>query len=98
MSNARILLCVLLLGLVTPASSTIAQDANDPLAQPRPLNQAGFPDELYGWATPPDNPQTPAKVALGKQLFFDKRPPEDNTQMFISGHYYAFSRYAGAAD
>ncbi len=86
MSNARILLCVLLLGLVTPASFAIAQDANDPLAQPRPLNQTGFPDELYGWATPPDNPQTPAKVALGKQLFFDKRLSEDNTQMCASCH------------
>ncbi len=86
MSNARILLCVLLLGLGTPASFAIAQNANDPLAQPRPLNQTGFPEELYGWATPPDNPQTPAKVALGKELFFDKRLSEDNTQMCASCH------------
>jgi cytochrome c peroxidase len=86
MSNARILLCALFLALVTPACFAIAQDANDPLAQPRPLNQTGFPHELYGWVTPPDNPQTPAKVALGKELFFDKRLSEDNTQMCASCH------------
>ncbi len=36
--------------------------------------------------TPPDNPQTPAKVALGKELFFDKRLSEDNTQSCASCH------------
>ena len=88
MSNARMLLCALLLGLVAPAYFAIAQDANGPRAQPpRPLReQIGFPDELYGWVIPPDNPQTSAKVALGKQLFFDKRLSEDNTQMCASCH------------
>lgn len=86
MSNARIWLCALLLGLVTPAPFAIAQEANEPLAQPQPLNQTGFPNQLYGWVTPPDNPQTPAKIALGKKLFFDKRLSADNTQECASCH------------
>ena len=87
MSDARILLCALLFGLVTPASFAIAQEANEPLAQPQPpINQTGFPDELYGWVTPPDNPQTPAKIALGKKLFFDKRLSSDNTQECANCH------------
>jgi cytochrome c peroxidase len=61
-------------------------ESNSPLAQPRSLNQIGFPQELYWWVTPPDNPQTPGKVALGKELFFDKRLSEDNTQACSSCH------------
>lgn len=83
---ARMLLCALL--LLSPASLTIAQDANEPRSQPpRPLNeQIGFPKELYRWAIPPDNPQTSAKVVLGKLLFFDKRLSKDNTEMCASCH------------
>ena len=36
--------------------------------------------------TPPDNPPTPAKIALGKKLFFDKRLSADNTQQCASCH------------
>ncbi len=91
MLKTRTLLFVVLLGCVgiVAALSARAQEqdeSNSPLAQPRPLDQAGFPHELYGWTIPPDNPQTPAKVALGKQLFFDKRLSEDNTQACASCH------------
>jgi cytochrome c peroxidase len=84
-------MCCLLLGVASVASVAMAheaneQEANDPLAQPRALNQTGFPHELYGWVIPPDNPQTPQKVALGKELFFDKRLSEDNTQSCASCH------------
>jgi cytochrome c peroxidase len=73
---------------VSPASFTIAQEINDPLSQPpRPLNeQIGFPDELYRWVIPRDNPQTSAKVTLGKRFFFDKRLSKDNTEMCASCH------------
>ena len=86
MSNARISLFSLLLALVSGASLATGQEANSPLAEPRSLDQTGFPHELYGWLTPADNPQTPAKVALGKELFFDKRLSEDNTQACASCH------------
>src|ERR1700722_10552952 len=36
-----------------------------PLASPRPPQQVGLPVELTRTVTPPDNPQTPEKIALG---------------------------------
>ncbi len=48
-----------------------------PLAEPKSRNQVGFPAELYSWVIPADNPQTPEKIALGKELFFDDRLSED---------------------
>src|SRR5258708_3982030 len=50
---------------------------SDPLAAPKSEKQVGFPAELYSWVIPPDNPQTPAKIALGKALFFDDRLSAD---------------------
>jgi cytochrome c peroxidase len=50
---------------------------SDPLADPKSDKQAGFPTDLYSWVIPPDNPQTPAKIALGKALFFDDRLSAD---------------------
>jgi len=35
---------------------------------------------------PADNPQTPAKIALGKQLYFDKRLSSDNTVSCATCH------------
>jgi cytochrome c peroxidase len=42
-----------------------------PIADPKSENQTGFPAKLYSWVIPPNNPQTPAKIALGKALFFE---------------------------
>ncbi|MCH8828751.1 MAG: c-type cytochrome [Planctomycetes bacterium] len=42
----------------------------------------GLPDVEH----PKDNPPTPAKLALGKQLFFDKRLSSDNTISCASCH------------
>ena len=50
-----------------------------PLANPKPPNQLGFPADLYSWVIPADSPQTPEKIALGKELFFDDRLSEDGT-------------------
>jgi cytochrome c peroxidase len=90
MPNARILLSCLLLGCVSIVSAlsfaTGPDESSSPLAQARSLDQVGFPQELYGWVSPPDNPQTPGKVALGRELFFDKRLSEDNTQACASCH------------
>ncbi len=90
MFRVRIIWGLLLLGfisiIVARAAFAGPDQSNSPLASPRPLDQVGFPHELYGWVIPPDNPQTPAKVALGKQLFFDKRLSEDNTEACASCH------------
>lgn len=39
----------------------------------------GIPPALYQYLLPKDNPQTPEKIALGKQLFFDTRLSADGT-------------------
>jgi cytochrome c peroxidase len=57
-----------------------------PLAQPRSLQQVGLPVELTQAVIPPDNPQTPAKIALGRQLFFEGRLSADGTVACASCH------------
>lgn len=49
------------------------------LGQPKSLQQVGLPVEATRVAIPPDNPQTPEKIALGQQLFFDARLSADGT-------------------
>ena len=50
-----------------------------PLAEPKSLDQAGLPAEATRQAIPPDNPQTPDKIALGQKLFFDGRLSADGS-------------------
>ena len=57
-----------------------------PLAEPKPLNQVGLPVETTRAAIPADNPQTPAKVALGEKLFFDGRLSADGTVACATCH------------
>ena len=49
------------------------------LARPKSPRQIGLPDGAILAAIPPDNPQTPAKIALGQKLFFDGRLSADGT-------------------
>src|SRR6266851_643170 len=49
------------------------------LAEPKSLKQVGVPVEATRAAIPPDNPQTPEKIALGQKLFFDGRLSADGT-------------------
>src|SRR5262245_42093038 len=49
------------------------------LAGPRSVEQVGAPRDATLAAIPPDNPQTPAKIALGERLFFDGRLSADGT-------------------
>lgn len=58
---------------------TTLTSAGEPLAQPKPFNQLGIPADATRAAIPPDNPQTPAKIALGQRLFFDPRLSADGT-------------------
>src|SRR5580704_8934675 len=57
-----------------------------PLAQPRSLAQAGLPKSNTLALMPADNPQTPEKVALGKDLFFDGRLSIDGTVACATCH------------
>ena len=50
-----------------------------PLAQPKSPRQVGVPDGATRAAIPPDNPQTPEKIALGEKLFFDGRLSADES-------------------
>ena len=68
------------------ARATMPPPKPDASAAPKPLNQTGFPAKLYQWSIPADNPQTPAKVALGKALFFDDRLSVDNTVACANCH------------
>lgn len=49
------------------------------LAMPRSLKQVGVPIAETRAAIPADNPQTPDKIELGQQLFFDGRLSADGT-------------------
>ncbi len=50
-----------------------------PLAHPKSIHQVGVPAAATRAAIPPDNPQTPEKIALGQKLFFDGRLSADGT-------------------
>jgi cytochrome c peroxidase len=50
-----------------------------PLARPKSLRQTGVPIEATVASAPPDNRQTPEKIALGEKLFFDGRLSVDGT-------------------
>ncbi len=49
------------------------------LAQPKSIHQVGVPAAATRAAIPPDNPQTPEKITLGQNLFFDGRLSADGT-------------------
>jgi cytochrome c peroxidase len=56
------------------------------LAQPRSLKQVGLPEELTRAAIPADNPLTPARIELGRKLFFDGRLSADGTVACATCH------------
>ncbi len=58
----------------------------DALAEPKSLQQVGVPLALTRAVIPLDNPQTPAKVALGEKLFFDGRLSANGTVACSSCH------------
>jgi cytochrome c peroxidase len=67
------------------------------LAKPRSLQQTGIPIELTRTVTPPDNPQTPEKIALGQKLFFDGRLSADGTVACATCHDPALAFTDGRA-
>jgi cytochrome c peroxidase len=84
--------CLIL--VVTRAAMAAPQGAAAPppipkpgaLAAPRTFQQAGAQVEQALAAIPPDNPQTPEKIALGERLFFDGRLSADGTVACASCH------------
>ncbi len=56
------------------------------LARPRSPHQVGLPAELTRTVIPRDHPQTPEKIALGQQLFFDGRLSADGTVACATCH------------
>jgi cytochrome c peroxidase len=48
--------------------------------------QVGLPVDLTRTVTPPDNPQTPEKIALGQKLFFEGRLSADGTVACATCH------------
>ena len=70
-----------LLAALVASTTAGATDARAPLpippqgslANPRQPHQVGEPVAATARATPPDNPQTSEKIALGLKLFFDGR-------------------------
>jgi cytochrome c peroxidase len=88
----RIRLCVALTLMVSPVALMLgclgaSGRAGSPppipkagtLAQPKSPLQIGAPAGATRAAIPPDNPQTPEKIALGQKLFFDGRLSADET-------------------
>jgi cytochrome c peroxidase len=77
------LLASMMLYLVGATASADAQapfsSGAEPLAQPKSPQQVGVPADATREAIPSDNPQTPAKIALGQKLFFDARLSADGT-------------------
>src|ERR1700731_2142155 len=67
------------LGASGGAASTSPIPKAGALAQPKSPQQIGAPDGATRAAIPPDNPQTPEKIALGQKLFFDGRLSADET-------------------
>ena len=72
--------------LAHTARATMPPPKAGPLAEPKSTHQTGFPEQLYKFTVPSDNPQTLAKVALGKALFFDPRLSVDNTVACANCH------------
>jgi cytochrome c peroxidase len=84
-----VLIIIIHAGAANTASTKAAQPPiprAGPLAQPRALQQVGLPVDQTRAVIPPDNPQTPEKIALGQKLFFDGRLSADGTVACASCH------------
>jgi cytochrome c peroxidase len=84
--SLTMILAALALAGAPVARATMPAPKPGALAEPESLDQTGFPQKLYRWSVPAHNPQTPAKIALGKELFFDPRLSIDNTVACANCH------------
>ena len=68
------------------AGCTRKQADDEPAAAVETAELPPAPAELPALKIPEDNPQTPAKIALGQQLFFDPRLSVDGSRSCYSCH------------
>ena len=59
---------------------------DDSLARPKSPHQVGFPVALTDSVIPKNNPQTPEKIALGEELFFEGRLSANGTVACATCH------------
>ncbi len=78
----------LLNGMIVATALGIACGGGEaPVEEPEaPAFMPGPPSDFQAPTTPDDNPQTPEKVALGKQLYFDQRLSGDGSRSCYSCH------------
>jgi cytochrome c peroxidase len=81
-SGLGFLLCLVLAGCAPQQPPKPAAPPFEPEILPLPKQLATY-EEMQ---IPADNPMTPEKVALGRQLFFDKRLSADGTRSCYSCH------------
>jgi cytochrome c peroxidase len=84
-----VLMIIIFVGAANTSTKTAAQPPiprAGPLAQPRSLQQVGLPVDQTRAVIPPDNPQTPERIALGRKLFFDGRLSADGSVACASCH------------
>ncbi len=72
----RLIAPVVVSAILFSVAGLSAQDSSSPKV----------PRGLPALSVPKDNPLTPEKIALGKQLYFDKRLSRDNTVACVSCH------------
>jgi cytochrome c peroxidase len=77
-------LCLVAAVLMVACSSNVKETAAGFTPEIQPLPAALTTYEQM--AIPPDNPMTPEKVALGRQLFFDERLSADGSRSCYSCH------------
>ncbi len=81
-----IAICLIVLAIVSWVSPSIQAVANQNRGESLVAIPAGLPTRLWQSAIPPDNPLTKEKIALGKELFFDKRLSIDKTVSCATCH------------
>ena len=69
-----VLMIIICVGAANTSTKTAAQppiSKAGPLAKPKSPQQVGLPVDQTRAVIPPDNPQTPKKIALGQKLWLD---------------------------
>jgi cytochrome c peroxidase len=72
--------------VLSPAWALAEVPRAGPLAQPKATAQKGLAQAIYEQYLPHDNPQTPAKIALGQKLFFEGRISADGQTACATCH------------
>ncbi len=85
-SPVLLLAAVVLMALIWAACSTDSGEESEPAFVPEILPLPEPPAGFDPIPDPPDNPTTPEKVALGRQLFFDARLSVDGSRSCYSCH------------